>query len=51
MATWQFWMLFTVLVLILFTLLAVLDAVKSLWSKLHDLQKQVGYISRSENRD
>jgi hypothetical protein len=45
MATWQFWTLFSVLVLILMTAAAILDAVKSLWTKLHHLQEQIGHVS------
>lgn len=44
MATWQFWTLFTVLVLIFLTLQSIHGAVKGLWTKLHELQALIGRI-------
>jgi hypothetical protein len=41
MATWQFWTLFTVLVLMLVAASAIHDAVKGLWTKLHELQQAI----------
>jgi hypothetical protein len=44
MATWQFWTLFTVLVLIFLTLQGIHGAAKALWTKLHELQAMIGRI-------
>ena len=44
MATWQFWTLFAVLVLIFLTLQAVHSDAKALWTKLHELQAAIGRI-------
>jgi hypothetical protein len=42
--TWQFWTLFGVLMLQVIALSSILDAVKSLWTKLHELQRVIGHI-------
>ena len=43
MATWQFWMLFGVLLSILLALVGIHTATKDLWTKLHRLQEQIAH--------
>jgi hypothetical protein len=46
MTAWQFWALFTLSALNLMTLGSLLNAVKSLWTKLHEIQQVLANLRR-----
>jgi hypothetical protein len=51
MPTWQFWTLFTLLVLILWAALGVKAAAEALWTKLHEVQEAIGRRPSLDYRD
>ncbi len=44
MATWQFWTLFSVLVMIFLAVVSVGQKLDALWTKLHNVQDAIGRL-------